>query len=108
MTGGRLKRLKGMIDGTFIFTYGDGLSNINITKLIDFHKEKKTKATVTVVQPPGRFGNLDVQNNRVTTSYVKIQSMQNVNIPLPTGYSNPVIVPSNDYQKMCKCLPQIV
>jgi glucose-1-phosphate cytidylyltransferase len=57
MTGGRLKRVKEHIgDETFCFTYGDGVSNINISKLIEFHQSQRTLATLTAVQPPGRFG----------------------------------------------------
>jgi glucose-1-phosphate cytidylyltransferase len=57
MTGGRLKRVSNYIgDETFCFTYGDGVSDVNITSLINFHKEQKTLATLTAVQPPGRFG----------------------------------------------------
>jgi len=57
MTGGRLKRVREHIGNeTFCFTYGDGLSNINITELIKFHQEQKTLATLSAVQPAGRFG----------------------------------------------------
>ncbi len=57
MTGGRLKRIKEHVgNDTFCFTYGDGVSNINITELINFHKSQQTLATLTAVQPPGRFG----------------------------------------------------
>ena len=57
MTGGRLKRVREHIGNeSFCFTYGDGVSNIDITKLINFHQEQKTLATLTAVQPPGRFG----------------------------------------------------
>lgn len=57
MTGGRLKRVKDYIDNeTFCMTYGDGVSDVNITKLIDFHRERKVLATLTAIQPPGRFG----------------------------------------------------
>jgi glucose-1-phosphate cytidylyltransferase len=57
MTGGRLKRVKDYIDnGTFCMTYGDGVSDVNITKLIEFHREQKVLATLTAIQPPGRFG----------------------------------------------------
>ena len=66
MTGGRLKRIKPYIDDeAFCFTYGDGLSNVNISKLLDFHKKQGTQATVTAVSPPGRFGALDIQNHKV-------------------------------------------
>ncbi len=57
LTGGRLKRVREHIGNeTFCFTYGDGVSNVNITNLIKFHKEQKTLATLSAVQPPGRFG----------------------------------------------------
>ena len=57
MTGGRLKRVKDYIgDETFCFTYGDGLADINISELIEFHKQQKSAATLTATQPPGRFG----------------------------------------------------
>ncbi|GAB1542610.1 glucose-1-phosphate cytidylyltransferase [Scytonema sp. NUACC21] len=57
MTGGRLKRVREHIgNDTFCFTYGDGVSNVNITEAIKFHKDQKTLATMTAVQPPGRFG----------------------------------------------------
>jgi len=67
MTGGRLKRVKKYIDNeTFCFTYGDGVSNVNISELIKFHKQKKTIATVTTVQPPGRFGTLNINGDKIT------------------------------------------
>jgi glucose-1-phosphate cytidylyltransferase len=67
MTGGRLKKVKSFVgDETFCFTYGDGISNVNISKLIEFHKNNKTIATVTAVQPPGRFGTLDINGNKIT------------------------------------------
>lgn len=57
MTGGRLKRVREHIGNeTFCFTYGDGVSDINISKLIEFHKEQGTQGTLTAVQPSGRFG----------------------------------------------------
>ena len=60
MTGGRLKRVKDYVESTFCFTYGDGLGDIDLSKLIKFHKDKKTIATVTSVQPPGRLCLLDM------------------------------------------------
>jgi len=67
MTGGRLKRVKKFVDTeTFCFTYGDGLGNINITELIKYHKNQKTTATITAVQPPGRFGKLDIEDSKIT------------------------------------------
>jgi glucose-1-phosphate cytidylyltransferase len=67
MTGGRLKRVREYIgDETFCFTYGDGVSDVNILSLIEFHKTNGTLATLTAVQPPGRFGILRLQENLVT------------------------------------------
>lgn len=66
MTGGRLRRIKKYVkDETFCFTYGDGLGDVNISELVNFHKENKKIATVTAVQPPGRFGMLEIENNDV-------------------------------------------
>jgi len=57
MTGGRLKRIKEYLgNNTFCFTYGDGVTNLDITATIKFHREQGTLATMTAVQPPGRFG----------------------------------------------------
>ena len=63
-TGGRILRVKDYISNDFLLTYGDGLSNINIKKLIQFHKFNKTIATVTIVQPKGRFGAVEIQKNK--------------------------------------------
>ncbi|HEX3909314.1 MAG TPA: glucose-1-phosphate cytidylyltransferase [Solirubrobacteraceae bacterium] len=66
MTGGRLRRVLPYIGQEhFCFTYGDGVSDIDIGALIDFHREQGTLATVTAVQPPGRFGALDIEGERV-------------------------------------------
>jgi len=67
MTGGRLKQIKEYVQNeSFCFTYGDGVSNVDISKLIQFHKQSKTIATVTAVQPPGRFGTLDISKTKIT------------------------------------------
>ena len=67
MTGGRLKRVKDYIgDGTFCMTYGDGLANIDIGKLISFHRQNGRTSTVTAVRPPGRFGALELEGNSVS------------------------------------------
>jgi len=67
MTGGRLKRIKEFVENdTFCFTYGDGLSDVNISDLIKFHKNKNTIATVTSVQPPGRFGSVNIQDDKIS------------------------------------------
>ncbi|KOS03621.1 MULTISPECIES: glucose-1-phosphate cytidylyltransferase [Paenibacillus] len=74
MTGGRLKRIQKYIGNeTFCFTYGDGVSNVNITELINFHRRSGTQATLTGVQPPGRFGALDILQNRITSFEEKPQ-----------------------------------
>jgi glucose-1-phosphate cytidylyltransferase len=66
MTGGRLKRVAEYIGNeTFCFTYGDGLADIDINKLIDFHHQQKTLATVTAIQTLGRFGALNIKTERV-------------------------------------------
>lgn len=64
MTGGRLKRIKELIgEEDFCMTYGDGVSDVNISNLIDFHKKHGLNATLTAVRPPGRFGILEIDNN---------------------------------------------
>ncbi len=67
MTGGRLKRVVDYVkdDESFCFTYGDGVSDVNISALIAFHREHGKLATVTAVQPPGRYGALQMQGARV-------------------------------------------
>lgn len=65
MTGGRLKRLAGKIDSTFFFTYGDGLSNVDLKKLLAFHKSHGKLATLTAITPPQRFGMLKLDGGRV-------------------------------------------
>ena len=66
MTGGRIKRIQNHIDDTFCLTYGDGLSDVNITDLISFHKEKKSLATLTAVHPPERYGVVNLSGHYVT------------------------------------------
>ena len=66
MTGGRLKRLRQLLnDETFLLTYGDGVSNINIKKLVNFHKKNKKLVTLTAVRPPARFGALKLKGDKV-------------------------------------------
>ena len=67
MTGGRLKRIFPYVkdDKAFCLTYGDGVANINIKKLIDFHKSHGKQATLIATYPPGRFGALDIKDNQV-------------------------------------------
>lgn len=67
MIGGRIKRIIDYVDGKdFCLTYGDGVSDVNIRELIAFHRSEGRLATVTGVQPPGRFGAIDFDGNRVT------------------------------------------
>ncbi len=73
MTGGRIKRLKKLLNKeTFMMTYGDGISNVNLKKLLMTHKKNKKIATLTAVRPPARFGAIKIYNNRV--SYFKEKS----------------------------------
>ncbi|MCC2524564.1 glucose-1-phosphate cytidylyltransferase [Vibrio coralliilyticus] len=67
MTGGRLGRVKEYLknEEAFCFTYGDGVGDINISKLIEFHRKHGKKATLTATYPPGRFGALDIENGSV-------------------------------------------
>ena len=64
-TGGRLKRVEKYLKPEFCMTYGDGLSNVNIKKLINFHKKNKKLATMTIVQPPGRFGIVETKGDKI-------------------------------------------
>ena len=73
MTGGRLKRLKKFLGHkTFFMTYGDGISDVNLKKLLKFHMKNKKLVTLTAVRPPARFGYLKIKNN--TVSYFKEKS----------------------------------
>jgi glucose-1-phosphate cytidylyltransferase len=75
MTGGRLKRVAPYIgQETFCFTYGDGVGDINIRKLLEFHKSHGKLATVTAVAPTGRFGILETQADMVSGFHEKIES----------------------------------
>ena len=65
-TGGRLKRIKKYINGTFCMTYGDGVGDINIKDLIDFHNSHDKIATLTCVIPPARWGSLKIEGDNVT------------------------------------------
>jgi len=66
MTGGRIKLLKEIIgNNTFMMTYGDGVSNVNLKKLLNFHKKNKNLVTMTAVRPPARFGAIKLKGNLV-------------------------------------------
>ena len=74
MTGGRLKKIKSIFKTEdFMITYGDGLANINLKKLINFHRNHKKIATVTAVRPLSRYGILDIKGNSVLTFKEKLK-----------------------------------
>jgi glucose-1-phosphate cytidylyltransferase len=72
-TAGRLKRIQHHLNPneTFMLTYGDGLANIDLAELLKFHKEKKKIATVTSIQPAGRFGSLDINENNDVVRFIE-------------------------------------
>ena len=73
MTGGRLKRILPYVanEDAFCFTYGDGLANVDISKLIDFHRRRRTLVTLTATQPTGKFGALDVNSEGSVCTFVE-------------------------------------
>jgi glucose-1-phosphate cytidylyltransferase len=76
-TGERLKRIKKYINNTFCLTYGDGLSNVNIKKLIKFQKKNKSIVSLTAVKPPPHFGKIIFKGNKVTKFLEKDQTKEN-------------------------------
>ena len=77
LTGGRVKRMKNYIGNeTFLLTYGDGLSDINIDDLTKFHKSHGKLVTVTAVHPSARFGELEMEDNKVTSFKEKPQTQK--------------------------------
>ena len=80
MTGGRLKRIKPFLDGEHFFcTYGDGVANIDVRELCKFHRSQDVLATVTSVTPPGRFGALVTQGNKVVNFQEKPEGSSSIN-----------------------------
>lgn len=73
MTGGRLKRIASYVkdEKSFCMTYGDGVADIDVGKLIEFHESKKTLATVTATYPPGRFGSLNINSEKKVLSFIE-------------------------------------
>lgn len=72
MTGGRIKRVKDYIGkDTFMLTYGDGVCDINIKELLEFHRKNKKLATMTAIQPGGRFGTLDITSENEVTHFAE-------------------------------------
>ena len=76
LRGGRLKRVSSYLEKNenFMFTYGDGISNVNLTNLVKFHNAKKKLVTVTAVRPPARFGEILIRNNKVVSFKEKPQT----------------------------------
>ncbi|WP_299737659.1 glucose-1-phosphate cytidylyltransferase [uncultured Roseobacter sp.] len=75
MTSGRIRRLRDWLQPeTFMCTYSDGLGNINVDALLDFHRSHGKLATVTAVQPPARFGNIELKGDRVDAFTEKVRS----------------------------------
>jgi glucose-1-phosphate cytidylyltransferase len=75
LTGGRLRRLRKWIDNeTFMVTYGDGVGNVDIEALVNFHRRHGKKATVTAVIPPPRFGGLELDGDKVSCFTEKLHS----------------------------------
>ena len=72
-TGGRLKRVADYIDGDFCMTYGDGVGSVDLTALIQYHQSHGKLATMTAVQPPGRFGALQLNGNQIQSFVEKPQ-----------------------------------
>ena len=73
LTGGRLKRIASYVDETFCMTYGDGVADVNVTESIEYHRKQGLKATVTAVQPSGRFGALGLADGKVAIFQEKPQ-----------------------------------
>ncbi|MEI6057260.1 MAG: sugar phosphate nucleotidyltransferase, partial [Lentisphaerota bacterium] len=72
MTGGRIKRAKDFIGNSqFMLTYGDGVSDVDISKLLEFHNKQNKLITMTAIQPEGRFGTLDINNRNKITSFLE-------------------------------------
>ena len=72
MTGGRLARVRDYLDDTFCFTYGDGVADVDVAALVAHHREMGRQATLTAVQPPGRYGALGLEGHQVTNFQEKL------------------------------------
>ncbi len=71
LTGGRILRIKKFIDGDFLMTYGDGVANVDINKLINAHKKNKKLATITVVTPQIRFGMVNISKENIVKNFIE-------------------------------------
>jgi glucose-1-phosphate cytidylyltransferase len=77
LTGGRVKRLRRWLgDGTFMLTWGDGVSDVDLGKLLAFHRSHGKLATLTAVRPPARYGHLDLDGDRITSFTEKPQTTE--------------------------------
>ena len=75
-TGSRLAKIKNMINEDFLLTYGDGIANVDISKLIDFHYTNSSLVTLTAVQPPAKFGALKLNEHLVTSFQEKMDNLE--------------------------------
>lgn len=75
-TGSRLAKIKNMINEDFLLTYGDGIANVDISKLIDFHYTNSSLVTLTAVQPPAKFGALKLNEHLVTSFQEKVDNLE--------------------------------
>lgn len=71
MTGGRIKRVEDYIDDTFMLTYGDGVSDIDLNKLLKYHRSKKVAATLTAVKPAGKWGQLEIGDENLVNKFME-------------------------------------
>lgn len=93
MTGGRLKRVKEYLGNeTFCMTYGDGVSDVNIRELIDFHKSQETITTLTAVQEPGRFGTISLKSDDIKVRHFREKQVDETSAWINGGFF--VIEPS--------------
>ena len=70
-TGGRILQTQGHFSGSFFMTYGDGLSDINIKKVMDFHKSRQEIGTISITKPVSRFGLIETDNNNLVTKFIE-------------------------------------
>jgi glucose-1-phosphate cytidylyltransferase len=75
-TGGRIRRLRRHLEGTFLVTYGDGVADVDVRRLVDFHRSHGRIATVTAVRPPARFGALELEGDAVRAFTEKLSSTE--------------------------------
>lgn len=75
-TGGRLFRVRNLLEDDFLFTYGDGLANINISKLINFHLQHNKTGTISVTNPVSRFGLIEFKKDNLVTNFVEKPKLQ--------------------------------